>query len=102
MHQDIIDITDLLTDESFISYCKGTSAQDIAKWENYISQYPEKNELIESAREQYLMLFNVLAASDKEEEVMRLKNRLDQKDVTPVVNMDDWKGRKNRKGIQNG
>lgn len=100
MHQDIIDITDLLTDESFISYCKGTSAQDIAKWENYISQYPEKNELIESAREQYLMLFNVLAASDKEEEVMRLKNRLDQKDVTPVVNMDDWKGRKNRKGIQ--
>lgn len=99
MHQDKTDITDLLTDESFISYCKGTSAQDIAFWEGYIGQHPEQKELIEYAKEQFLLLFNVLAASDKEEQAIRLKNRIDQKDATPVINMDDWKEKKSKRII---
>lgn len=99
MHQDKKDITDLFADESFISYCKGTSAQDIAFWENYIDQHPEQKELIDYAKEQFIMLFNVLAASDKDEQVNRLKIRIDQKDTTPVIQMDDWKGRKSGRRI---
>lgn len=99
MHNDKIDIPDLLSDETFISYCRGFSAEDTAYWENYMSQHPEQKELIESAREQFLLLFNVLAASDKEEQVKRLRSRIDQKDAAPIINMEDWKEKKSERKI---
>ena len=83
------DITDLLSDESFINYCRNSSPEDIAYWENYIQENPSQRELIELARGRFLLLFNVFAEADREEQVNRLKSRLNQIQEAPVVKMDE-------------
>lgn len=87
MHRNKPDITDLLSDESFINYCKNTSPEDTAYWENYIRHNPLQKELIEMAREKFLFLFNALAEADREEQADRLKSRLNQE--APVVKMEE-------------
>jgi transmembrane sensor len=96
MLEDKKDIAELLADESFINYCKKTSPEDIAFWQNYIEQNPERRVLVDMAREQFLALFNVLAESDLEEQVLRLKNRLNKKESAPVISIDDWKEEKKK------
>lgn len=85
-----MDITDLLADESFINYCKNSSPQDTAFWENYINQNPTQRETVEIAREKFLLLFNVLASADREEQSDRLRNMLIDKEPAPVIKMGDW------------
>ena len=60
MKPDKMDITDLLADESFVNYCKGTSPEDIAYWENYIRENPDRRLLVEDAREKFVQLFNAI------------------------------------------
>lgn len=83
------DIADLLADESFINYCMHSSPEDTAFWENYSQQSPARRELVELARERFLLLFTVLGESDREEQATRLKNKLNQKEAAPVVKMDE-------------
>ena len=90
MHQVKPDITDLLADESFINYCRNSSPQDIAFWENYISQNPSQQETIEIAKQEFFSLFNALADADRREQAERLKNKLNQNEISPVVKMGDW------------
>jgi len=89
MHRNKPEITDLLSDESFINYCKKSSPEDIAYWEDYLLQNPSQRELIELAREQFLLLFNVLADADLAEQTMRLKSRLNKTEEAPVVKMEE-------------
>jgi len=91
MKPDKMDITDLLADESFVSYCKGTSPVDVAYWENYIRENPGRRLLVEDAREKFVQLFNALGEADMEEQVNRLKSRLELLELSepaPVVQMD--------------
>lgn len=97
MYQNKMDITDLLADESFINYCKSSSPQDVAFWENYILQNPQQKEIIEIARSRYFQLFNVLAEADREEQAQRLRNRIEQKEIAPVISIDAWKEKKSNK-----
>ena len=83
------DITDLLSDESFINYCRKSSPEDIAYWENYCQQNPSHRELVEMARTRFLLLFNAFAEADRAEQANRLKARLNQNQEAPVVKMDD-------------
>ena len=88
MNQDKTDVTDFLADESFINYCRNSSQQDVAYWENYISQNPQLSAIIALAREQYFLLFNELADYDRQEQAMLLKNKLNQNEIAPVIRID--------------
>src|SRR4051794_4302179 len=85
------EISRLLADETFINYCKKTSPEDVTYWQNYIHQYPEQREQIDLAKEAFRTLFNALADADRDEQVWRLKSRLNQKESAPVINIEDWK-----------
>ncbi|MEO6721849.1 MAG: FecR domain-containing protein [Ferruginibacter sp.] len=87
MKSEKMDLADLLADESFINYCKRSSPEDVAFWENYISDNPDRRLLIEYANEQFLQLFNALAEADMEEQLGRLQSRLDLTEPAPVVQM---------------
>ncbi len=82
-------IEDLLTDESFINYCKKDNREDILRWESYIQDNPDQAFLIESARERYTDLFNALAFSDRQEQEDLLLSRLNQEEMPPVVHMNE-------------
>lgn len=88
MKSDKMDIADLLADESFINYCKKSSPEDVAYWENFIADNPDRRVLVEYANEQFIQLFNALAEADKAEQVTRLKNRINLSEPTPVVQME--------------
>jgi transmembrane sensor len=102
MEPDKLDITDLLADESFVSYCKGTSPVEVAYWENYVRENPDRRLLVEDAREKFVQLFNALGEADMEEQVSRLKGRLDLMDMSepaPVVQMARFEKKKGKKGV---
>ena len=80
-------IEDLLSDESFINYCKKTSSADIAKWESFKEEDPNRKELIESARVVFIELFNAMAITDLNEQETRLRNRLNLVEQAPIVQM---------------
>lgn len=43
-------IEELIIDDSFINYCKGSNEADIARWENYLLFFPGEKEKIEEAK----------------------------------------------------
>jgi ferric-dicitrate binding protein FerR (iron transport regulator) len=90
MNADKMSIEELLSDESFINYCKGVSPGDIVFWENYIRGNPVRALLVEQAREKYVQLFNALALADLEEQATRLTNSLEQRENTPVIQMEQY------------
>ena len=77
MKPDKLDVADLLADESFINYCKKTSPGDIAFWENFVKENPDRLILVEQAKETFVQLFNALGEADRDEQVSRLKHRLE-------------------------
>jgi transmembrane sensor len=87
MNADKMGIEDLLLDESFINYCKGSSPQDTAFWENHIKENPLNSELLARAKEKYILLLNALAHADLEEQVMLLKNSMEQQENATVVQL---------------
>ncbi|MEO6730057.1 MAG: FecR domain-containing protein [Ferruginibacter sp.] len=99
MKSDKMDIADLLADESFINYCKGSSPEDVAFWENYIADNPDRLVLAGYAKEQFVQLFNALAEADKTEQVSRLKNRLNLMEPATVVKMDGFEKKKSNNGF---
>jgi ferric-dicitrate binding protein FerR (iron transport regulator) len=98
MKSDKMCIEDLLSDESFINYCKKSSTEDIAFWETYLKENPESQLLIEEAKAVFIQLFNVLAISDRDEQEMQLRNKLNKIESTPIVQIPAIK-EKNPKNI---
>lgn len=89
-------VVDLLSDESFINYCKKSSPEDIAYWEAYGRDNPEAQLLMENAAAELITLFNAMAANDLDEQATRLRNKLD-KIETPVVRMQEPEEKKSKK-----
>lgn len=95
MNADKMTVEDLLCDESFINYCRGTSPGDTASWENYITENPGRRALVEAAKEKYLQLFNALAQADLEDQTARLHNSINLlQGNAPVVQMDVFEKKK--------
>lgn len=92
-----MDIEDLLVDESFINYCKGTSQTDIARWESYLRANPDHRIHIENAKAKFVSLFNAMAIADRDEQEVLLKKRLLTTEPAPVVQIWGSDERKNRK-----
>jgi transmembrane sensor len=83
-----MNIPDLLADESFINYCKGTSSEDVEYWKNYLLQHPENAETIELARDKFLLLFNAMAHADLMEQEARLIEKLNYPEQAAVIQLD--------------
>ena len=96
MNSDKMDIAHLLADESFINYCKKTSPRDVAYWENYLKENPDRRIVVDYAREKFVQLFNALAKADLDEEVTRLQNRLNLTEPAPIIQMEGFGKRKSK------
>jgi ferric-dicitrate binding protein FerR (iron transport regulator) len=91
MRPDKLEVADLLADETFINFCKRSSPGDIAVWEKFASENADNQVLVEQAKEVFIVLFNVLGVADRNEQVARLKHRLELMEASepaPVVQMD--------------
>lgn len=97
MIADKITIEELLSDESFINYCKEVSPADMAFWENYMKENPGNAEVVEQAKEKYIQLFNALAMADLEEQSARLANSLETREGTLVIEMEKFEKQKRGK-----
>lgn len=100
MSTDKMEVTDLLADESFLNYCKGSSPEDVAFWKTYIIENPDRQSIVEYAKENFIQLFNVLAVADMDEQETRLKNSLNQLDSVPTVDINEFEERKSKKIIR--
>lgn len=85
MHQDYQTIEDLLQDESFINYCRGTSEQDALRWRKYIAENPARHQLITEAKEQYQQLLTAIAGIDLEEQMKGLRRKVEGPEEAPVI-----------------
>ncbi|CAN5630116.1 FecR family protein [soil metagenome] len=94
MKSDKMDITDLLSSESFINYCKKSSTEDVIFWEKYLIENPSQQRQVELAKEKFLQLFNAMAASDLEEQVALLENRMKLSEPAPIIQMEGFGKRK--------
>src|SRR5690349_16912917 len=90
-------IEDLLSDESFINYCKKTSVADIARWESLKTKSHDHKILIESAQFAFIDMFNALATADLAEQETRLRNRLNVVEQAPVVQLPVYEEKKQTK-----
>jgi len=89
-------IEDLLADESFIKYCKKSSAEDVAFWENYILENPDRRLLLEDAKERFVQVFNALAEADLAEQETRLIKGLNLLESAPMIQMEGFEKKKSR------
>lgn len=71
-------IYDLLTDESFLKYCRNASEEDIQRWESFIRNNPDKADLIYEAKKAYEELFRALAQQDLKEQSTHLFAKIHQ------------------------
>lgn len=78
---------DFLQSESFMRYCRGENAHDIAFWENWIENHPEKSEDIHLAKELFYKLHLTISPQEKENELQKLKSMIvvDSEEETPVI-----------------
>jgi transmembrane sensor len=87
MHHQYLTVTDLLKDESFINFCQRQNERDILYWEKYITEHPDKKSIIEEAMHEHAILFTTLANADLEEQMQKLRMKIDAAEAAPVVAM---------------
>ncbi len=66
-------VEDFLTDESFINYLEQRDEQDVLHWEKIISEHQQLTEKIEEAKKLYLLLAVKRKATERQEQLNRLK-----------------------------
>jgi ferric-dicitrate binding protein FerR (iron transport regulator) len=90
MHHQQLTVTELLKDESFINFCRRQNERDVQYWQKFIADNPEKKPLIEEAIHEYSILFTSLANADLEEQMQKLRLKLDAgvaSEAAPVVSL---------------
>jgi transmembrane sensor len=85
MHHQYLTVSDLLKDESFINFCRRQNERDILYWEKYITDHPDKKSIIEEAMHEQAILFTALANADLEEQMQKLRMKIDVAEAAPVV-----------------
>ena len=87
MHEHMLEIEDLLCDESFINFCKNVSQEDVEKWVSFSNKNAANLLLVNDARERFIQVFSAMAIADREEQENRIISRLDIVESAPVVKM---------------
>lgn len=71
----------LLADESFINYCKGYPAQDVAKWENWLQDHAQYRKEVEEQKRIVQTLAYHTAVTTVEDHYLRLKEQIAKKNM---------------------
>jgi len=90
------DIEDLLSDESFINYCKGSSPEDILKWGSFLQENPDHSMLVDNVRARFIEIFNAICIADRDEQEAMLMARLMVTQEAPVIELQEGKERKGK------
>lgn len=96
MKSDKMDIEDLLSDESFINYCKKSSPADRALWESYVQDNPDRLIVVENAKARFIEVFNAMAMADRDEQEIQLTKRLNMIESASIVQMQEYEEKKSR------
>ncbi|WP_240775510.1 FecR family protein [Sphingobacterium psychroaquaticum] len=72
-----LDLSALLSDESFINYCTGRNAEDIAKWEHWLFEHPQFRDAVEEQKKIGLAMAAFTAEHNVEQNYLRLKERME-------------------------
>lgn len=83
----MLSIEELITDDSFINYCKG-NPEDRARWEGYLQHYPFEKEKVEQARAFVLGIKKVLHAEEKKKSLMHFMEMIKQKEAQRYAGQD--------------
>ncbi|MBC8033670.1 MAG: FecR family protein [Chitinophagaceae bacterium] len=78
MKSDHMSIEELLSDESFINYCKKSCPEDVELWESFRSENADNQLLVENAHASFFKLFNALSLADRDEQELLLRSALDK------------------------
>ena len=92
-------IEELLSDESFVNYCKKSSTADIQKWEAFLLENPGQKPIIDAAVYELNSIFNILSAQDLAEQESDLLSKLGQSASAPVVQMPLTEEKRTRRFI---
>jgi transmembrane sensor len=77
-------IENLLTSESFINFCYGTNKTDVQLWEDKIVANPDASGNIEQARELCLLLAVKVSPGEKQIQLDKLKQQIEQAGVLQI------------------
>ncbi|MBX3254829.1 MAG: DUF4974 domain-containing protein [Chitinophagaceae bacterium] len=69
-----------LADESFINYCLGRNATDIARWEAYLHEHPHEKEHIEELKAMVLLTSRSVRDVEMQAQLERLKEQISYHD----------------------
>src|SRR5689334_12563708 len=81
-------IEELLGDETFINYCQGNNEKDTRYWQEYINQNPWNKSLVEEAVNRYHLLFSVLSNADLEEQLNKLKGKIEFNETATIISIN--------------
>jgi ferric-dicitrate binding protein FerR (iron transport regulator) len=56
MEHQLESVEDFLLNDSFLRYCAGVGVDDVAHWEQWIAAHPEKQEVVEQARQLFVIM----------------------------------------------
>lgn len=71
------DAAGLLADESFINYCFGRNANDMAYWEEYLSVHPHEKEHLEELKAIVLLTSRSAKNAEMQSQLEKLKQSID-------------------------
>jgi len=77
--QTVYSAEELILNESFVNYCYLGNAEDVSRWEKYLLQYPFEKRTVDEARSFVLGLKSMLKGVEKEKELAKFKNALNER-----------------------
>ena len=83
MEQSEYSIEELVSNESFISYCYGTNSKDVDFWENKLKTNPELGNNIQKAKEICLLLAIKISPAEKKFQLEKLKQAIEISENLP-------------------
>jgi transmembrane sensor len=92
MHYQDYEIEDFLLDPGFRNYCIGKNGEDLLFWKDWLLLHPEKYELVQQAKQLYLLLNGNNTAQAFQKDLHVFRERLEQHSVAvdPVKPRISW------------
>lgn len=74
MQADFNNISDLLVNDTFISYCFQKNQEDVDFWNKYLETYPDKRAFIEKAKSELMQISAGAGMAEREVQLQQLQN----------------------------
>jgi transmembrane sensor len=88
--REFYEVEDFLTDESFTNYHFQLNTKDELSWKEWLTNHPEKNELVMEARELIQTLSLTISNEEYKTELKKIKNLINEKQSDSGVHFLNW------------